>query len=144
MDIEELFTKPYWVADFLPEQVPKYSGGQFSAIEQYYLREPQLSELRKKFFTIILKLNCFYDITVLADPEGDWEDAESNPDPEKLYDLFAGESASNCVMVFVRYEDTLIVSNKDDTCIAIYNPSEHVLALVSRIAAAEGLFVWKP
>ena len=143
MDIEELYTKPYWVADFLPEQVPKYSGGQFSAIEQYYLREPQLSELRKKFFTIILKLNCFYDITVLADPEGDWEDAESNPDPEKLYDLFAGESASYFLTLFSLLLG-LIFSNKDDTCIAIYNPSEHVLALVSRIAAAEGLFVWKP
>ena len=144
MSIDELFTKPYWVADFLPEQVPKYSGGQFSAIEQYYLREPQLSELRKKFFTIILKLNCFYDISVLADPEGDLEDAELNPDPDKLYSLFVGENASNCVMMFVRNEETMIVSNKDDACIAIYNPSEHVLALISQIAAAEGLFVWKP
>ena len=144
MDIEELFTKPYWVVDFLPEQVPKYSDGQFSRIEQYFLREPRLSELRRKFFTIILKLNCFFDISVLADPEGDWEDAESNPDPDKLYDLFVGKNASNYVMVSVRNEDTLIVSNKDDTCIAIYNPSERVLTLVSRIAAAEGLFLWKP
>ena len=57
MSIDELFTKPYWVADFLPEQVPKYSDGQFSKIEQYFLREPQLIVLRKKFFNIILKLN---------------------------------------------------------------------------------------
>ena len=64
MNLDELFTKPYWVVDILPEQVPEYSDGQYSAVEQYYLREPQLSELRKKFFTIILKLNCFYDITI--------------------------------------------------------------------------------
>lgn len=153
MNTDELLTKSYWVADFLPEQVPKYSAGQFSAIEQFYLREPQLSELRKKFLNIVLKLNCFYDISVLTYPkgdmdmegaEGDMEKAEVNPDPEKMYAFFVGENAAECVQVFVKNEDTLIVSNKDDTCIAIYNPVERVLTMIRRLAEAEGLFVWKP
>ena len=143
MNLEELFTKPYWVVDILPEQVPEYSDGQYSAVEQYYLREPQLSVLRKKFFEIILKLNCYYDISVLTDPE-DEEAAELNPRPEELYGLFVGENAAKCVMVVVGSENTLIVSNEDDTYMTIYNPTEHLLGLMRHIAGAEGLFVWKP
>lgn len=146
INIDELLVKPYWVADILPEQVPKYSAGNFPAIEQYFLREPQLSELRKKFLNIILKLNCFYDISVLAYPEGDMKekDAEVNPDPEKLYSLFIGENAAGCVQVLLMNEDALVVSNKDDTCMAVFNPTERLLTMVRRLAAAEGLFVWKP
>ncbi len=143
MNLDELFTKSYWVADILPEQVPKYSDGRYSAVEQFYLREPQLSILRKKFFEIILKLNCYYDISVLTDPE-DEEDAELNPLPEELYGLFVGENAAKCIMVLVDSENTLIVSNEDDTYMTIYNPTEHLLKLLRYIAEAEGLFVWKP
>ena len=120
MNLDELFTKPYWVVDILPEQVPEYSDGQYSAVEQYYLREPQLSVLRKKFSEIILKLNCYYDISVLTDPE-DEEAVELNPRPEVLCGLFVGENAAT-----------------------IYNPTEHLLGLMRHIAGAEGLFVWKP
>lgn len=144
MDIDELLDKPYWVADILPEQVPKYSAGNFPAIEQYYLREPRLSELRNKFLNIILKLNCYYDISVLTDPEGGMEGAEENPDPERLHAVFVGENAAECVQVFMKNENILIVSNKDDTCVAIFNPNERVLTMIRRLAAAEGLFVWKP
>lgn len=45
MDIDELIEKPYWIVDILPEQVSKKSGGQYFAIEQFYLSEPQNSEL---------------------------------------------------------------------------------------------------
>ena len=66
MDIDELLEKPYWIVDILPKQVAKNSNGQYFAIEQYYLREPQSSELRKKYAHLILKLNCYYDILVLS------------------------------------------------------------------------------
>ena len=41
--IETLLNKPYWVVDFLPEQVPEGSAGQFFAVEDYWLRKPALS-----------------------------------------------------------------------------------------------------
>ena len=144
MDIDELIEKPYWIVDILPEQVAKNSDGQYFAIEQYYLSEPQNSELRKKYAGLILKLNCYHDIYVLNDFAEDSECGELNPDPNKLVSYIVGEYAKNSVRFFVRNENTLIVSNIDDTYLTIYNPSERALALIRRLAAAEGLYVWRP
>ena len=69
MDIEKLLEKPYWIVDILPKQVAKHSNGQYFAIEQYYLSEPQSSELRKKYAHLVLKLNCYYDFQVCAAAE---------------------------------------------------------------------------
>lgn len=35
--VEELLEKSYRVVDFLPEQVPEGSAGQFFAVEKYYM-----------------------------------------------------------------------------------------------------------
>ena len=144
MDIDELFEKPYWIVDILPEQVMKNSEGQYFAIEQYYLMEPQSSELRKKYANLVLKLNCYFDIIILDDYAPDSECGEINPDPSKLVSCFVGECAKNSVCIFIRNENTLIVSNKDDTYLTVYNSGEHVLSLISSLAASEGLYVWKP
>ncbi len=144
MDIDELIEKPYWIVDILPEQVSKKSGGQYFAIEQFYLSEPQNSELRRKYADLILKLNCYYDIFILDDLAEDSECGELNPDPKKFVRCFVGEYAKNSVRFSVRDENTLIVSNKDDTYLTIYNPAERTLALIRRLADAEGLYLWKP
>ena len=125
MDIEKLLEKPYWIVDILPKQVAKHSNGQYFAIEQYYLSEPQSSELRKKYAHLVLKLNCYYDILALDD-------------------FAQGEDAKNSVRIIIKNEDILIVSNKDDTYMTIYNPAECVLTMIQVLAAAEGLYVWKP
>jgi hypothetical protein len=54
--IEELLNTPYWIIDILPKQVPAGSAGQYFAIEKY-LRETQLSDIKKKHVNLILKLN---------------------------------------------------------------------------------------
>jgi hypothetical protein len=144
MDIDELIEKPYWIVDILPKQVAKNSNGQYFAIEQYYLSEPQSLELRKKYANLFLKLNCYFDILVLDDFAEDSECGKLNPDPKSLVNCFVGEHAKNSVRLLIRNENTLIVSNQDDTYMTVYNPSERVLALISTLAAAEGLYVWKP
>ena len=62
--IEELLNAPYWIIDILPKQVPAGSAGQYFAIEQY-LRDTQLSDIKKKHVNLILKLNCYRDISFL-------------------------------------------------------------------------------
>ena len=62
--IEELLQSPYWIIDILPAQVPKDSPGQYFAIEDYYLQEKQLAEIKQKHINIVLKLNCYMDLYI--------------------------------------------------------------------------------
>ena len=66
--VERLLDTPYWVIDFLPMQVPQDSKGEFFAVEQYYLQEPQRERLCRQFIDVVLKLNCYHDLLVPQHP----------------------------------------------------------------------------
>ena len=86
--IDELIEKEYWVLDILPEQVPAESPGQYFAIEEYYLKPPNIDRIYEKFADILLKLNCYFDFSVIF---GD-DERIKNPEPELL-----GEMVKNCL-----------------------------------------------
>ena len=127
--IEELLNAPYWIIDILPKQVPAGSAGQYFAIEKY-LRETQLSDIKKKHVNLILKLNCYKDISMD-------EDKEINISPEKIAD------AIHKRYVNIMVKDAMIVSEPEDTYLTIYNPDEDLLTLMKELASGEGMFVWK-
>ena len=82
--LEGLIEKPYWVVDVLPEQVPAGSPGQYFAVDDYFLKMPQLAVLHRKFAEILLKLNCYFDVSagrILDDEWTRW------PDPERKEEL---------------------------------------------------------
>ena len=127
--IEELLNTPYWIIDILPKQVPAGSAGQYFAIEQY-LRDTQLSDIKKKHVNLILKLNCYRDISLD-------EDKEINISPEQIAD------AIHKRYVNIMVKDAMIVSEPEDTYLTIYNPDEDLLTLMRELASGEGMFVWK-
>ena len=127
--IEELLNTPYWIIDILPKQVPAGSAGQYFAIEQY-LRDTQLSDIKKKHVNLILKLNCYRDISLD-------EDKEINISPEKIAD------AIHKRYVNIMIKDAMIVSEPEDTYLTIYNPDEDLITLMKELASGEGMFVWK-
>ncbi len=127
MTIDELLEKPYWIIDILPKQVPKDSPGQYFAIDDYF-RKTQRTQIRQKHTNLVLKLNCYLDISV--------ED-EINPDPESLAEAI--QSRYVCILI----GDAMIQSDPEDTYVTLYHPDPELLALVEKLAAAEGLFVWK-
>ena len=127
--IEELLNAPYWIIDILPKQVPASNAGQYFAIEQY-LRDTQLSDIKKKHVNLILKLNCYRDISLD-------EDKEINISPEKIAD------AIHKRYVIIMVNDAMIVSEPEDTYLTIYNPDEDLLTLIRELASGEGMFVWK-
>ena len=127
--IEELLNTPYWIIDILPKQVPAGSAGQYFAIEKY-LRETQLSDIKKKHVNLILKLNCYRDISLD-------EDKEVNISPEQIADAIYKR------YVNIMVDDAMIVSEPEDTYLTIYNPDEDLLTLVRELASGEGMFVWK-
>ena len=127
--IEELLNAPYWIIDILPKQVPASNAGQYFAIEQY-LRDTQLSDIKKKHVNLILKLNCYRDISLD-------EDKEINISPEKIADAIYKR------YVNIMVDDAMIVSEPEDTYLTIYNPDEDLITLMKELASGEGMFVWK-
>ena len=126
--IEELLNKPYWIVDILPKQVPKDSPGQYFTIEDYFLKG-QLAEIKQKHINVILKLNCYLDLSL---------DGELNPRPDRIAAVMMEK------YVYIMVGDSMILSEPDDTHLTIFNPDESLLELVRPIALSEGMFVWKP
>ncbi|MBR4456983.1 MAG: hypothetical protein IKS32_12330 [Solobacterium sp.] len=128
---EELYQTPYWIIDILPERVMEKHAGSYSAVEQYYLRQPRLAEVKKKHINVILKLNCYRDLYI-------GEEQERNPSP----DTIAHEMRNRYLCIFAG--EAMIVSEPDELYMTLYNPDESLLNLIRMLAFAEGLFVWKP
>lgn len=129
--IDELLKAPYWIIDILPCQVPRDSAGQYFAVEEFYLQEEQLEEIKKKHINVILKLNCYRDISID-------EEAEINPSPARVAEEMRRRYI--CIMV----GDSMILSEPDDTHMTFFNPDDELLELVKMISSGEGLFVWQP
>lgn len=141
MNIEEYLDKPYWILDILPKQVPQDAGGQYFAVERYYL--DRIALLREKYVQVLIKLNCYYDIAVSHDGEK-WK---RNPDPEDMERWLSAclsvVPTEPSLFIKVKHENTLMMANRDNTYITVYNPTDALLDLLQPLAIAEGLFVWK-
>lgn len=61
--IDRLLEKEYHVIDILPDQV-KDCRGQYFAADEFFRTPERLRPLRSRFANIIVKLNCYYDISV--------------------------------------------------------------------------------
>ena len=131
MTIDELLEMPYWVVDILPRQVPADSPGQYFAVERHYLEESQFAQVKQRHIDLVLKLNCYFDLALD-------DEQEVNPSPARVV------QEMNRRYVCIRMGDALIVSEPDDTCLTIYNPSDELLALVRQLAMGEGLYLWQP
>ncbi len=131
MTIEELLEKPYWIINILPEQVPKDSPGQYFAVEEYYLEKNRLAEIKQKHINIILKLNCYRDIAID-------EEALCNPPPSRIAEEMQRR------YLYIMLENSMILSEPDDTHMTVFNPDENLLKLLNSLASGEGLFLWQP
>ena len=130
--IENLLKKPYHVIDFLPMQVPKGSEGQFFDVEKHYLKNAK--EIHNKFTDIILKLNCYYDLEFIVDDK-----SKINPKPNVIEKIVKSKK-----YVLVRFDKALIIIDKGDLYMTIYNPNSNNLKILKDLAISNGLFLWKP
>ena len=137
--IENLLSKPCWLIDVLPKQVPAGSAGQYFKAERYFLS--WLDEISWKFARVFIRLNCYYDLQVNTD----WEAWILNESPEGLARRFEKSAAAHSPLsVLIGSEEALVTFNGDDHYMTLYNPDEELLELVCQCAQAEGLFVWGP
>ena len=130
-NIEELLQRPYWIIDILPSQVPQDSPGQYFAVEKYFLQGSRLAEIKQKHIRLMLKLNCYRDISID-------EQAEINPPPERIAEEMLQRH------LFIMVGESMILSEPDDTHLSVFNPDSQLLELLGQLASGEGLFVWKP
>ena len=137
--IDSLLSKPYWLIDVLPKQVPGGSAGQYFKAERYCLS--WLDEISWKFARILIRLNCYYDLQMSTDGET-WILNES---PEDLARRFEESAASHSPLsILIGSDEALVTFSGDDHYMTLYNPDEELLELVCQCAQAEGLFVWGP
>lgn len=128
--IEELLQTPYWIIDILPKRVPKDSPGQFFAVESFLLQGDRLDAIKQKHVNLILKLNCYRDISLD-------EDAMRNPPPEQIAERICQR------YTYIRTGEAMFLSEPDDTHMTLFNPDGDLLNLTKTLAAGEGLYVWQ-
>ncbi len=126
--IDKLLNTPYWVIDILPAQVPKDSPGQYFTIEDHFLKD-QIAEIKQKHINIVLKLNCYRDISI---------EEKLNPPPEEISGIMRER------YVYIMIGNSMILSEPDDTHLTLFNQDEELLSLIRSLSLGEGLFVWKP
>ena len=128
--VEELLQCPYWIIDILPSQVPEDSPGQYFAVEKYFLQGNRIEEIKQKHIDLILKLNCYRDISID-------DETVINPLPKRI----AAEMKTR--YLYILTGESMILSEPDDTHLTVFNPDPQLLELIRQIASGEGLFVWK-
>ena len=131
MTIDELLETPYWIIDILPKQVPKDSPGQYFAVEEYYLSKKQIAEVKNRHIGLVLKLNCYRNLSLD-------EETEINPPPGRIAEEM--HKRHLCILT----GDSMILSEPDDLSMTLYHPDDELLELVRVLAAGEGLYVWQP
>ena len=137
MTVDDYLEESYWLIDILPKQVPANSHGQYFGIERYWLQEPQFSRICRKFASLLMKLNCYYEVSV-TDASGT---GSVSLQPESLEKMLTSGGA---IYMAMDSENAMIGFNGDDHYMTLYNPSNELLELISQLASSEGLFVWKP
>ncbi|MBR5639252.1 MAG: hypothetical protein IKW83_05750 [Muribaculaceae bacterium] len=138
IDIEAYLSKPYWIIDILPKQVPANADGQYFAIEKYFLNSPRVDAIYQQFADVILKLNCYYDMLVCVVDDEEWVE---NPAPENLTQMVLNRKPLNIVL---KSGQAMIAITGDEHYFTLYNPDKEILELITTLASAEGLHVWKP
>lgn len=137
----ELLEGPYWVVDILPEQVSANAGGQYFAVERYYLQPERIQALRRRYAEILLRLNCYYDMAVSFDSCASWE---TNPDPEAFAERVAGLRGNDFLRAVFAEQKAMIDCEPEETWLTVYDPDAALLPKLTALAAAEGFFVWSP
>ena len=133
--VEELLEKPYQVIDILPERVPAEAPGRYFAVERYYLGPARYANIRKRFADIVIKLYCYYDLSVLL---GDADEPLVDPEPEQLADWIESAKLHMCILIG---EDSLLMISTDDLYMTVFNADESLTARIELLAKANGLFV---
>ena len=101
--IDILLKKSCYIMDFLPKQIEDDNEGQFFDVEYYLLNSDKHIDIKNRFVSVILKLMCYYHVSVLW---GEWID---RPKPKMIEDAVCEimENHSGTLNVVFAEQDVL-------------------------------------
>ncbi len=136
--IDNLLKKECYVIDYFPKQIPKTIEGQFFDVENYLLNSKKYNEIKDKFVNVILKLMCYYSISVF------WNGWIDRPTPEMIDSIALEivEKHSGTLNCLFKDEEMLLVFDSDCLNLSIYNPPVKSHQIIEKMALSEGLF-WR-
>lgn len=136
IDTNRLLEKPCYIIDFLPRQVPKDCGGQFFEVETYLINNCEHYGLKDRFIRIILKLMCYYRVSVRLDK---WIE---HPAPEQVVEIIETVMCDHHGQMDVLFPEKDILLQFDGDCLnlSIYNPDEDMCKLLEQLAWSESMF----
>ena len=136
--IDALMDKKAYLIDIFPKTVPQKADNRFFAVEKYF--QQNRPELKRKLTTVILKLYCYYDLTVVME-----DDITENPQVEELTVLltkcFSGELGY--INIVLPECEAMLSLNYGDLYMTAYNVSGELKKLLSQLVNAEGLFFYE-
>lgn len=136
--VDELLKTTCYIIDFLPEQVPRQSKGQFFDVEDYLLNNDKHVGIKDKFENVILKLMCYYCMAVC------WNGWTKQPKPETvgkaINEIMINHTGwLNCLFPD---ENALLVFEWDSLNLSVFNSPQEMQKILEKIAWSEGLF-WR-
>ncbi len=134
-----------WIIDILPQQVPYNSGGQYGAVERYFLQKPGIFLLRCKYAELMIRLNAYYAMNVSYDTGASWE---TDPEPEDFVRKVSGLRPDQYLCVSFPAVDLAFEMDSTVTYMSFYLPEreeepEGLLDMIRQLAAAAGVFCWR-
>ena len=130
--------KPCYIIDFLPQQVPQNSNGQFFKVETYLLNHYEEYGLRSHLIRILLKIMCYYRVSV------HWGEWIEQPAPAQIAEII--DTILSChsgyMDLLLPEQNVLLQFEWDCLHLSVYNPDAEMCELLSQIAASEGMF-WR-
>ena len=112
--VEDLLQSSYWIIDILPSQVPEDRPGQFFSVEEYFLQGDRIEEIKQKHIDLVLKLNCYRDISIS-------DETVVNPLPKHIADEMKKR------YLYIMLGESMILSEPDDTHLTVFNPDSQLL-----------------
>ena len=136
--IDELAEKQAYLVDIFPKTVPYKADNRYYDVEKFF--QHSKSKLYHKLTNIILKLYCYYDMTVVTQNE-----SIENPQTAAFISLIEKcfDSKSEYINIVLTDFDVMLALNNNDLYMTIYNANDDVKALISQLVCAEGLFFYE-
>ena len=124
-----------YLIDIFPKTVPQKSDNRYFAVEKFF--QQNRSELERKLTAAILKLYCYYDLTVVID-----DSITENPQVVELTVLlgkcFSGELGY--INIVLPECEAMLSLNYGDLYMTAYNVSGELKEILAQLVNAEGLF----
>lgn len=140
--IETLIEKPAFLIDIFPKTIPQREDNRYFVIEKYF--QNRRTETDQKFLNILLKLYCYYNCIISYAPAKLLEN--TTPDQVLAFlDSFVmgNNQITDSINILLLECDALLVLNRDDLYITVYNPDSYLKNLLSQLVYSEGLFFYK-